>query len=53
MTTSPITVRETALAAEVIKILRENRIDDVIVLNNEDKAVGMIDVQDLSRLGLS
>lgn len=53
MTTSPIAVRETALAAEVIKILRENRIDDVIVLNNEDKAVGMIDVQDLSRLGLS
>ena len=53
MTTSPITVRETALAAEVIKILRENRIDDVIVLNNEIKAVGMIDVQDLSRLGLS
>lgn len=53
MTKSPITVQEDDLAVEVIKILRENRIDDLIVLNSAGKTVGLIDVQDLSRQGLA
>jgi arabinose-5-phosphate isomerase len=53
MTTDPISVFENDLAVEVIKILRENRIDDLIVLNEQNKAVGLVDVQDLSRHGLT
>ena len=53
MTRSPITVQENDLAVEVIKLLRENRIDDLIVLNEIDHAVGLIDVHDLSRQGLA
>lgn len=53
MTTSPVTVLENDLAVEVVKVLRENRIDDVIVLNENGEPVGLVDVQDLSRLGLS
>lgn len=53
MTRSPITVYETDLAAEVVKILREHHIDDLIVLNHSQKVVGLIDIQDLSRSGLA
>lgn len=53
MTTQPITVAEDDLAAEVVKILREHRIDDLIVINEAGEPVGLVDVQDLSRQGLS
>lgn len=53
MTTSPVTVKASDLAVEVVKVLRENRIDDVIVVNESNEPVGLVDVQDLSRLGLS
>jgi len=53
MTTNPITVQENDLAVEVVKILRENRIDDLIVINQRGEPVGLVDVQDLSRQGLS
>ncbi len=53
MTTQPITIQENDLAVEVIKTLREHRVDDLIVLNAEGQSVGLIDVQDLSRQGLT
>ncbi len=53
MTQNPITVQENDLAVEVIKILRDHRIDDLIALNEEGQTVGLIDVQDLSRRGLA
>ena len=53
MTRTPITVQENDLAVEVIKILRKNRIDDLIVINNREQVVGLVDVQDLSRQGLA
>jgi len=53
MTAEPVTVRENDLAVEVVKILRGNRIDDLIVLNDSGQPVGLVDVQDLSRQGLS
>lgn len=53
MTPSPITVRQNDLAVEVVRILRENRIDDLIVVDDEGRAVGLVDVQDLSREGLT
>ena len=50
MTRRPITVRSEALAVEVLRTIGENRIDDIVVLDEEGKPVGLIDTQDLARL---
>lgn len=50
MTRHPITVRADALAVEVLKTIGQNRIDDIVVLDEEGKPVGLIDTQDLARL---
>ena len=50
MTRRPITVRADALAVEVLKTLGQNRIDDIIVVDEHGKPVGLIDTQDLARL---
>ncbi len=50
MTREPITVQADALAVEVLKTLGENRIDDIVVLGDSGKPVGLIDTQDLVRL---
>ncbi|HSP42985.1 MAG TPA: KpsF/GutQ family sugar-phosphate isomerase [Luteolibacter sp.] len=50
MTRRPVTVRADALAVEVLRTIGENRIDDIVVLDGNDKPVGLIDTQDLARL---
>lgn len=50
MTRHPITVRADALAVEVLRTLGENRIDDIVVLDDGGRPVGLIDTQDLARL---
>lgn len=50
MTRSPITVQADALAVEVLKTLGENRIDDIVVMDEASRPVGLIDTQDLARL---
>ncbi len=50
MTRNPITVRADSLAAEAVKTIGQNRIDDVVVLDENGKPVGLIDTQDLARL---
>jgi arabinose-5-phosphate isomerase len=52
MTRNPITVRAHSLAAEAIKSIGQNRIDDVVVLDEDGVPVGLIDTQDLARLKL-
>ncbi len=52
MTRNPITVRANSLAAEAIKSIGQNRIDDVVVLDADGVPVGLIDTQDLARLKL-
>lgn len=52
MTRKPITVRETALAVEALKIFNERNIDDLIVVNGRRQPVGLVDSQDLPRLKL-
>jgi arabinose-5-phosphate isomerase len=47
MTPSPKRVRETALASEAMAILRQFRIDELPVVDEEDRPLGLIDVQDL------
>ncbi len=50
MTRRPITVRADALAVEVLKTIGANRIDDIVVMDEDGKPVGLIDTQDLARL---
>ena len=49
LTRSPVTVRNNALAFEVLHILERHRIDDLVVLDENQRPVGMVDTQDLAR----
>jgi arabinose-5-phosphate isomerase len=50
MTRKPICIRDTALAAEALKIFNERNIDDLIVVNAKNEPVGLLDSQDLPKL---
>ena len=52
MTCNPVVIREEALAMEAVKIFDERNIDDLIVVNIQNKPVGLVDSQDLPRLKL-
>ena len=52
MTRSPITIRADKLAAEVLHILEHHSIDDLIVVDETNKPVGIVDTQDLARFKL-
>jgi len=49
MTPGPITVRETSLAVDVLKIYEDHNIDDVLVTDDDGCLVGMVDIQDLPK----
>ncbi len=53
MTRRPVAVREDAPAMEVLRIFRQHKIDDLIVLNARREPVGLIDSQDLPKLKLT
>lgn len=50
MTRQPVTIHADKLAVEVLVILEQHRVDDLIVIGNDGRPLGMIDSQDLSRL---
>lgn len=52
MTQKPITVQASSLAAEAIKKIGKHKIDDVVVLDDAGKPVGLVDTQDFARLKL-
>ncbi len=49
MTANPITIAADRLAAEVLHVLQTHRIDDLVVIDENETPIGMIDSQDLSR----
>ena len=52
MTKNPITIQGNKLAVEAIQIIGDNRIDDLVVLDETGKPIGLVDSQDLSRMKL-
>ena len=50
MTRHPICIPQEALAVEALKIFNEGNIDDLIVVDEARRPVGLIDSQDLPRL---
>ena len=52
MTKKPATIKKTKLAAEAFQILKSKRIDELPVVDDNLRPVGLIDVQDLLKAGL-
>jgi len=52
MTKNPTTVAPKMLAAEAMRILKDKKIDEVPVVDNKKRPIGLLDVQDLLRAGL-
>ncbi len=52
MTRRPVTVQSTALAAEALQILQKHLIDDLVVVDDRKRPMGLIDSQDLPRFKL-
>lgn len=52
MTVEPITVLASSLAAEAIKKIGKHKVDDIVVLDDAGKPVGLVDTQDFARLKL-
>jgi arabinose-5-phosphate isomerase len=53
MTRSPKRVRQEARAHEALQLMRQFAIDELPVVDDEDRLVGMIDIQDLLARGFS
>jgi arabinose-5-phosphate isomerase len=49
MTTSPVTVAQENLAVQVLRMFEEHHIDDILVVDGEQRLVGLVDIQDLPR----
>jgi arabinose-5-phosphate isomerase len=52
MTKSPLVVHQDMLAAEAMRILQERRIDELPVVDKNNRPIGLLDVQDLLKAGL-
>jgi len=52
MTKDPVSVREDMLAVYALKVLKKYKIDEVPVVDRRKKLVGMLDLQDLVRVGI-
>mgnify|MGYP001464404468 CR=1 FL=1 len=50
MTSDPIKVESGMLVADALKVFEENRIDDLLVVDADNKPIGIIDGQDLPKL---
>ncbi len=52
MTQDPIAIPGEKLATEALQLLDRHRIDDLIVIDDSGKPIGLLDTQDLSRMKL-
>jgi arabinose-5-phosphate isomerase len=52
MTTGPVTVNADRLAVDALCLFEEHSIDDLMVVDDQGRLVGAIDLQDLPKLKL-
>ena len=52
LTRSPVSIGGEKLAVEALHLLKDHRIDDLVVLDPEGRPMGMVDSQDLARFRL-
>ena len=49
MTPNPISISQKQMAVEILKLLERKKIDDVTVVDDNGRFVGMVDIQDLPK----
>lgn len=49
MTPNPISINQKQMAVEILKLLERKKIDDVTVVGDNGRFVGMVDIQDLPK----
>lgn len=49
MTPSPLTIKPNQLAVDILKIFEDRNIDDLVVVDDNNRPVGAIDIQDLPK----
>lgn len=52
MTRDPVTISDDSLVVDALRIFEQREIDDLIVVDNSNRPVGLIDGQDLPRMRL-
>jgi len=52
MTKNPVVIKKNRLAAEALGILRSKKIDEIPVVDDKNRPIGLVDVQDLLKAGL-
>lgn len=52
MTKKPKTMKKGSLAVEALRILQECKIDEIPIVDEKGRAIGLVDVQDLLKAGL-
>jgi arabinose-5-phosphate isomerase len=50
MSASPTTLPHTALVRDAVHVVREKRFDEIPVVDDAGRPIGLIDVQDLAAL---
>jgi arabinose-5-phosphate isomerase len=50
MTASPVTLSKNQLAIEILHIYEEHNIDDLIVVDENNRVIGAVDIQDMPKL---
>jgi arabinose-5-phosphate isomerase len=50
MTKHPITLTQDHLAVDVLKLFEEHNIDDLVIVDNDGRLAGIVDIQDLPKL---
>jgi arabinose-5-phosphate isomerase len=52
MTKNPITMNKDCLAAEALRVLKDKKIDEIPVVDERRRPIGLLDVQDLLKAGI-
>ena len=50
MTRDPITLKKDMLALEILNIYEKHNIDDLIVVDEQNRVIGAVDIQDMPKL---
>jgi arabinose-5-phosphate isomerase len=50
MTRNPITLKKDMLAVEILNIYEKHNIDDLIVVDDQSRVIGAVDIQDMPKL---
>ena len=49
MTPNPISINQSKLAVEIMKVLEKRKIDDILAVDDDGNFVGLVDIQDLPK----